>query len=242
MDGDTGALTGRYRDGKFALSHFSGARPSLLEVTPGAGGTLDILQNGKNKFTAVRWEEARAKGLPTPDDPAKHTTVRDAAAIFQFRYPDLNGHIVANTDSRFKGKVVLVDISGSWCPNCHDETPFLMDLYRKYRSRGLEIVALSFEEGEQLKDPANLRAFIKKYGVEYSVLLAGDPAEAKDKLAQAVNFDAFPTTFFIGRDGRVRGVHSGFPSSASGDLFRQAKAEFAAQVERLLHENARSAR
>src|SRR5258708_11591876 len=64
VDGDTGALTGRYRDGKFVLSHFSGARPSLMEVTPGPDGTLEILQNGKNKLTAVRAEEARAKGVP----------------------------------------------------------------------------------------------------------------------------------------------------------------------------------
>src|SRR5450755_3482368 len=161
VDGDTGALTGRYRNGKFVLSHFSGARPSLLEVTPVADGTLDILQNGKNKLTAVRSEEARAKGLPEPADPARHTSVRNSAAIFEFSYPDLNGHTIANIDARFRGKVLLVDVTGSWCPNCHDETPFLVELYRKDRYQGLEIVALSFEESDQLKDPSRLRAFVK---------------------------------------------------------------------------------
>ena len=87
-----------------------------------------------------------------------------------------------------------------------------------------------------------MRAFVKKYGIEYPVLLAGEPGEAKDKLTQAVNWDAFPTTFFLGRDGRVRGVHAGFPSSASGELYRQAKEEFIAQVERLLGEDVRTAR
>jgi hypothetical protein len=87
-----------------------------------------------------------------------------------------------------------------------------------------------------------LRAFIKKYGIEYTVLLGGEPSEAKDKLTQAVNWNAWPTTFVLGRDGLVRRVHAGFPSSATGDLHRQAKAEFSAEVETLLKENLRTAR
>jgi thiol-disulfide isomerase/thioredoxin len=91
--------------------------------------------------------------------------------------------------------VVLINITGSWCPNCHDEAPFLAELDRKYRAQGLEIVALSFEEAEQLPNPRRLRAFIKKYGLDYTVLLAGETGEAKDKLTQAVNWNAWPTTF-----------------------------------------------
>jgi len=240
VDGDTGALTGTYRDGKFVLSHFSGLRPSLMEVSLTKEGTLDILQNGKNKLTATRAEQARTEGLPEPTDPSHHTSVRNLEEPFQFRFLDLTGHLVANTDARFRGKVVLVNIAGSWCPNCHDETPFLVELYRKYHSQGLEIVMLDFEEPEQLKDPVRLRAFIQKYGIEYTVLLCGTTDEAKDKLAQAVNWNAWPTTFFLGRDGLVRGAHAGFPSSASGDLHRQAKEEFAAKVESLLKENLRT--
>ncbi|HEY6390449.1 MAG TPA: TlpA disulfide reductase family protein [Bryobacteraceae bacterium] len=242
VDGDTGALTGMYRDGKFVLSHFSGLRPALFEITLQKDGSLDILQNGKNKLTAIRWDRARAQGLPEPTDPTKHTTVKDPGESFRYSFPDLDGHLVTNNDARFRGKVVLVNITGSWCPNCHDETPFLVELYRKYRSQGLEIVALSFEEADQLKNPTRLRAFIKKYGIEYTVLLGGEPSEAKDKLTQAVNWNAWPTTFVLGRDGLVRSVHAGFPSSATGDLHRQAKAEFAGEVEKLLKENLRTAR
>jgi thiol-disulfide isomerase/thioredoxin len=242
VDGDTGALTGSYRDGKFILSHFSGVRPSLLEVTPLKDGSLEILQNGKDRLAALRPEDARAKGLPQPTDPNKHTVVKDPGERFQWSAPDLKGNLVTDADPRFRGKVVLVNIAGSWCPNCHDETPFLVELYRKYHADGLEIVALSFEEPEQLKDPTRLRAFIKRYGIEYTVLLAGAPDEAKDKLTQAVNWNAWPTTFFLGRDGRVRKVHAGFPSSASGNLHSQAKAEFTAEVEHLLRENLRTAR
>lgn len=237
IDGDTGALQGTYKDGRFVLSHFSGARPAVFEVKL-ADGSLDLLENGKTKFTAVRADLARAKGLPEPSDPSKFTTVKDPTKPFSFAFHDLNGKLVTNEDPRFAGKVVLINIGGSWCPNCHDETPFLVAMYKKYRAQGLEMVALDFEEADQLKNPERLRAFIAKYGIDYTVLLAGDTAEATEKLAQAQNWNAWPTTFFIGRDGMVRGAHAGFPSSASGELFDKAKEDFEAKVEKLLAENA----
>jgi thiol-disulfide isomerase/thioredoxin len=239
VDGDTGALTGGYKDGKFVLSHFSGGRPSLMILTPSADGTLAVEMtdlHGKSQMTATRPDVARAKGLPEPTDPDHHTTVKDASEPFRFSFPDLSGKIVSNTDARFQGKVVLVNITGSWCPNCHDEAPFLAELYRKYRSRGLEIVALSFEEGDQLQNPTRLRAFMKEYGIDYTVLLGGVPDDRDAKLTQPVNLNSWPTTFFLGRDGRVRFVHAGFPGPASGALYRQAVKEFYAQVESLLAE------
>ncbi|MGA3187299.1 MAG: TlpA disulfide reductase family protein [Bryobacteraceae bacterium] len=240
IDGDTGALQGTYKDGKFVLSHFSGARPALFEVKLLPDGTLDILQNGKTKFIATR--SAEAKGLPEPSDPSKFTTVKDPTKPFTFAFNDLNGKPVTSDDPRFQGKVVLINITGSWCPNCHDEAPFLAALYKKYHSQGLEIVALSFEEADQLKDPTRLKAFIRKYGIEYTVLVGGQPADAKDKLTQAANWVSWPTTFFVGRDGLVRGAHAGFPSSGSGELFTKAKEDFEAKVEKLLAENVRSSR
>jgi thiol-disulfide isomerase/thioredoxin len=240
VDGDTGALTGGYKDGKFVLSHFSGGRPALMILTPASDGTLAIDMtdlHGKSQLTALRPEVARAKGLPPPTDPEHHTSVKDAAEPFKFSFPDLNGKIVSNTDARFQGKVVLVNITGSWCPNCHDEAPFLAELYRKYRSQGLEIVALSFEEEDQLKNPTRLRAFMKEYGIDYTVLLGGTQDERDTKLTQPVNLNSWPTTFFLGRDGRVRFVHAGFPGPASGELYHKAIHEFDSQVESLLAEN-----
>src|SRR5262249_31621290 len=107
VDGDTGTLSGRYTDGRFVLSHFSGARPSLLEITPAVNGTLALKLNGKDPITAIRPAEARAKGLPEPTDPARHTRVKDAARPFQFSFPDLTGKNVANSDPRFRNKVVI---------------------------------------------------------------------------------------------------------------------------------------
>jgi len=237
VDGDTGALTGTYRQGKFELSHFDGARASVMEVTLSKDGTLDVVTDGKTHLTAVRPAEARARNLPPPDDFNRHTGVKDPKEPFRFSFPDLTGHLVSNTDARFRGKVVLVEITGSWCPNCHDEAPFLVDLYKKYHEQGLEIVSLSFEESDQLRNPTRLRAFVRKYGIEFPVLVCGRPEDAKDKLTQAVNWDAWPTTFFLDRQGLVRQVHAGFPSSPSGDLYREAVQEFKGQVERLIAED-----
>jgi len=236
VDGDTGTLTGSYQDGKFVLSHFSGARPALMTITQTANGQLEVVQNGK-QLTAIRSAEARAKGLPAPDDPMQHTTMKDPNAPLRFSFPDLKGQVVSNTDARFSGKVILVAIGGSWCPNCHDEAPYLEELYKKYRSAGLEVVALSFEEGEQLKDPTRLRAFVQQYGIEYPVLLAGEPAELNAKLPGAVNLNSWPTTFFVGRDGLVRAIHTGFAGRASGELHDEMVTEIEGTIARLLAEN-----
>jgi peroxiredoxin len=237
IDGDTGTLAGIYKDAKFVFSHFSGARPNLIEVSLETDGSLKLLQNGKTEYTAIREAEARAKSLPAPNDPFHHTTVQDPNVAFAFTFPDLNGKLVSNTDDRFRGKVVVVAISGSWCPNCHDEAPYLESLYKKYKDQGLEVVALSFEEDEQLKKPVRLRAFIKEYGIDYTVLLAGETGELHEKLPQAVNLNSWPTTFFLGRDGRVRQVHAGFAGPASADYNTRQNAEVATLVEGLLSEN-----
>jgi peroxiredoxin len=236
VDGDTGTISGVFQDGKFVLSHFDGARAHLLEITPAGDSTLDILQDGKTKLTAYRPAAARAKGLPEPTDADLHTTMKDSSEPFRFRFPDLNGHVVSNMDARFRGKVLVIEITGSWCPNCHDEAPFLQEMYRKFGRQGLEVVSLSFEETEQLKDPTRLRAFVKKYGLEFPVLLCGDPDGANAKLTQLVNWNTWPATLFIDRHGLVRSIHSGFPSPGSGELFRQEKEEFNVQVGRLLAE------
>jgi thiol-disulfide isomerase/thioredoxin len=236
VDGDTGMLTGTYHDGKFVLSHFSGARPLRLELTPGADGTLSVVQNKDNPLTATRAEIAKAKGLPQPSDPSRFTSVKDPTEPFRFSFPDLSGKIVSNTDPRFQGKVVIVSIGGSWCPNCHDEAPFFTELYKKYHAKGLEIVALSFEEEAQQKDPVRLRAFIKRYGIDYTVLIPGDPKELNDKVPQGVNLNAYPTSFYLGRDGRVRSAHAGFPGKATGKFHTDVKEEITALVERLLAE------
>ena len=237
VDGDTGTLYGGYRDGKFVLSHFTGERPYYVEVTPLADGSLQLeLSNNRETQTliALRPEAARAKGLAPPEDPTQHTKLKNPNEPLHFSFPDLQGRIVSDRDARFRGKVVLVNITGSWCPNCHDEAPFLEALYQKYHDQGLEIVALDFEPAEQLRDLSRLRAFVQRYGIEYTYLVAGEPSQLNERIPQAENLNAWPTTFFVGRDGLVHDVHTGFTSRASGSFDSDLKDQFTTDVARLL--------
>ena len=143
---------------------------------------------------------------------------------------------MTNRDPRFRGKVVLVNITGSWCPNCHDEAPFLAELYSKYHAQGLEIVGLDFEEPEQITNLTRLHAFIQRYNLDYTFLIAGVPEELNQKLPRVENLNAWPTTFFLNRQGLVRRVETGFPSSGSTEYHRDVKAAYVQTIETLLTE------
>lgn len=262
IDGDTGAYSGTFKDGKWVLSHFDGSRPGVIEVTPKDDGTLEIqqgsgrarqaaaesrssgysdaVQDGRYaaRLVAYRSEVARAKGFPEPANFLAHTTVRDPNEKFAFNFPDVNGKLVSSEDPHFKGKVVIAVVTGTWCPNCHDEAQYLVELDKKYRDKGLAIVALNFEEPEQQATLTRVRAFTKQYGVTYPYLIAGAPAEMWEKVPQLVNLNTWPATVFVGRDGTVRAVHSGFASPASGKYHAELRKEFTERIEQLLAEKA----
>jgi peroxiredoxin len=241
IDGDTGALAGSFNDGKFVLSHFDGSGPLVAEVTPEADGAMQLQLKGAytpdKPLTAYRPEAARAKGLPQRDNFVKHTTVRDPNEVLTFKFPDVNGKLVSSDDPQFKSKVVLAIVTGTWCPNCHDEAQCLVQLYKRYHDQGLEIVALDFEEPEQQDSLSREKAFVTEYGVPYTYLIAGAPGEMWEKVLQAVNLNTWPATLFIGRDGRVKLIHSGFAAPASGEFNQQLKQEFTSTIESLLAGN-----
>ncbi len=242
IDGDTGSLYGSWTGKDYQISHFTAAGPALYSLTPQADGTLlvsNLLRadvNDQQNLVARRPAQARAAKLVGPTDPTQQTTVKDPSARFKFSFPDLSGKTVSNTDSQFDGKVVIVAIGGSWCPNCHDEAPFLESLYKQFHGRGLEIVNLSFEEADQLKDPTRLRAFIAKYGLTYTVLVAGETEQLNEKIPQAVNLNCWPTSFFLGRDGRVKEIHAGFAGPANPPAHEALVKETTELVEQLLAE------
>jgi thiol-disulfide isomerase/thioredoxin len=241
VDGDTGTLVGGYKDGKFVLSHFEGVRPLVAEITAEPDGSLRIQLKGAHAPTEplVAWrpEVARSKGLPEPADFMTHTTVRDPNERFSFAFPDFSGKIVSSEDPLFKGKAYLAIVTGTWCPNCHDETPYLVQLYGKYHSHGLEIVALDFEEPQQQEDLSRAKAFIKKYNVPYTYLIAGTPSELGEKVPQVVNLNTWPATFFVGKDGRVRKIHAGFAAPATGAFNAELQSEYTHEIETLLAED-----
>jgi thiol-disulfide isomerase/thioredoxin len=241
VDGDTGFLVGRWQNGRLVLSHFAGQGPLLFEAKLNADRTLAIALNRSADYIAVRKSEARAKGVPDPPDPTRYTSVKDPTVPFRFSFPGLDGKIVSNIDPQFKGRVVLLTIGGSWCPNCQDEAAFLVDLYKEFHSQGLEIVGLMFEADA---DPAlarpRVQTFIRRFGIPYPMLLAGTPDDISQRIPQLVNFGAYPTSIFLGRDGRVRSVHAGFASQATGQEYVRLKGEVRGLVQRLLTESSQT--
>jgi len=248
VDGDVGTLVGRWANGKLTLSHFAGERPTLFEATPNADGTLAVTFNGNAHYSVMRSAQARAQGIPAPPDPSRYSSVKDPTTPFAFAFPDaISGKLISNTDPRFHGKVVILAIGGSWCPNCHDEAPFLGELYRDFHARGLEIVGLMFENDP---DPKNYRprvqAFIKRFNIQYPMLYAGTTSPTPqsktiaEALPQLVNFGAYPTSIYLGRDGKVRSVHAGFASPATGEEHVRLKKELRELTEQLLAEPATS--
>ncbi len=237
VDGDTGALTGSWQDGSFVASHFDGSRPGLVHLTPQADGSLLVKLKAEPRdetFAAWRPAVARAKGLPEPANYLTHTSVRNPDEVFTWRFRDVNGKVLSNEDPKFKGKVVLAIVTGTWCPNCHDEAQYLAKLYEEYHKKGVEIVALDFEEADQLDSRTRVNAFIKQYKIPYTYVLAGTPDEMWDKVPQVVNLNTWPATLFIGKDGRVKATYSGFASAAAGVYNDDLKKTFTSTINRLL--------
>jgi peroxiredoxin len=246
IDGDTGSLYGVWNGKNYSVSHFTAAGPLLYMITPQADGTLlvsnmlhaDLTTDRQQDLVARRPAEARKAKLAAPTDTAEQTTVKDPTVPFAFSFPDLSGKVVSNTDPRFDGKVVIIAIGGSWCPNCHDEAPFLVGLYKQFHSQGLEIVNLSFEEESQLKDLSGLHAFVTRYNIPYTILVAGNTDQLNEKIPQGVHLNSWPTTFFLGRDGLVKEVHAGFAGPANPPAHDALIKEVTELVEHLLSEPA----
>jgi thiol-disulfide isomerase/thioredoxin len=249
VDGDTGAYSGVFQNGRWELSHYDGSRPGVIAVTPKPDGTLEIRERNdradakpEERWGAVqiayRPEAALAKGYKLPTDHLAYTSTREEKPRFTFSFPDVNGKLVTQDDAYFAGKPILAIVTGTWCPNCHDEAQYLVQLYKKYGPKGLAIVALDFEEADQKDSLTRAKAFIKQYGVEYPYLVAGTPEELGQKVPQLVNLDTFPASIFIGRDGTVRAIHAGFASLATGEFRARQDRDFEQRIEALLAEKA----
>lgn len=234
--GDYGHFAGRAVGDSFALSHFDGSFVYLLTGRI-IGDTLRGTFHAGAR-TQTPWQAVRSTGAPHLRPPTA-VTGADTTAPFRFAFPDLRGHLMTNRDPRFRGKVVLVDVFGTWCPTCHDAAPALARLYRQYHERGLEVVGLAYEvTGDSAVDARQVRRYRDKYDLPFPLLLAGvnDVDAAAATLPQLKGFTAFPTTVFLGRDGRVRRVHAGFYGPATGAEHRRLVRDFEQEIERLLAE------
>lgn len=235
--GDYGHFAGRIEGDSFALAHFDGSFVYLLTGRLARDTLRGVFHAGLR--TQTPWVAVRSTGRPHLTPPTEVTRA-DTTAPFRFAFPDLDGRMVTERDPRFRGKVVLVDVFGTWCPTCHDAAPTLVRLHRKYHHRGLEIVGLAYEvTGDSAVDGKQLRRYREKFGLPFPILLAGinDTEAAAATLPQLQGFTAFPTTIFVGRDGRVQRVHAGFYGPATGAQHERLVVEYEREIERLLEES-----
>jgi len=234
-------LAGEMRGDEFALSAFDGAHAFLYK---GKINARDELEG--TYWSGLAWRETFAghrNEAANIDAAERATQLRANAKGLDFTFPDLDGKPVSLRDERFKGKVVVVALAGSWCPNCHDEAAFLAPYYKSNRERGLEVVSLMFEQfGDVARAVPAVRQFRAKFGIEYETLIAGvnDKQNAATRLPQLNNVFAFPTTVFVDRQGRVRRIHTGFSGPATGEHYQRLIEAFDATVEELLAEPAKT--
>jgi thiol-disulfide isomerase/thioredoxin len=232
---DYGPFAGTVVGDSFAIGLFDGSFVYLLTGKLEGDTLRGIFHAGLR--TQTPWSAVRSTGAGHLKSPTEITHA-DTTAPLRFKFPDLRGRLVGSDDPRFRDKVVLVDIFGSWCPTCHTATPELLRLYRRYHSRGLEVVGLAFEAtGDPAVDARQVRRYRDKFGIPFPLLLAGinDDQSLAAALPQLQGLSAFPTIVFLGRDGRVRRVHAGFHGLAAGPQHARLVREFEAEIQRLLN-------
>ena len=230
-------LAGEVHDEELRLSRFDGGAVVLYEGRLNDQsqlvGEMWSDRGGHQRFVATRNPDASV------DAAGIATQLRNPESGFEFAFKDLDGQVLTSSDPRFAGKVLLVTLAGSWCPNSHDEADALMELRRKYAGRGLEIVSLMFEQHRQFeRAAAAVQRFRSARGIDYPTLIAGpmDKSEASKILPQLDAVRAYPTAIFIDRTGMVRKIHTGFAGPATGVEHELLVHEFEQMIERLLAE------
>ncbi|HEX4948061.1 MAG TPA: TlpA disulfide reductase family protein [Blastocatellia bacterium] len=235
--GDWGTMTGEFAYDKMLLTRFDVINARLFRAQLNAQGQLEgMVDLGQGDAPRKVIAERVSATAPVA---TQNTKVKNPTEPFKFSGIDLTGKTIDSTDPRFKNKVIVIEISGTWCPNCYDEAPLLKDLYARYQSQGLEVVGLSFEyTGDTKRDLEQVKIFNQKHDIPYLMLLAGSTEndDIAKKLPQLENFGAYPTTIFIGRDGLVKKIHAGFDGPATGERHTRLKVEFEETVKELLKE------
>lgn len=181
----------------------------------------------------VAWKDENFK-LRNPDS---LTFLKKEFSNIDFNFPNLENQKVSLSDEKYKNKVVILQIMGSWCPNCMDETELLAELHKKYNPQGLEIIALCFEKAENLeKAKKNILRLRNKFRADYDFLITGySPKEAHKALPMLNHVMSFPTTIFIDKKGIVRKIHTGYAGPAT-EGYANFKSQTASFIEILLKE------
>ena len=236
--GDYRYLSGVVLPEGMGISTFDGGHGFLFQAKKLANGTLkgDFYsgKSGHETWTAVLDPKAT---LPDAD---ALTNLKKGESRLDFKFPSVfEGGAISPSDPKYRGKVVVLQILGSWCPNCMDETNFLAPWYEKNKQRGVEIIGLGYERSADYKvASARLRAMRERFNVGYDLAVAG--VSNKDSVAkslpQLAKFLAFPTTIFLDKKGNVRKIHTGFAGPGTGKYYQEEIAGFEQTVDKLLKE------
>lgn len=239
--GDYRYLQGVVSNDSLYLSCFDGSHAYLFTAS---------IENNKTIKAGKYYSGATAKENWTAEKNPKASLPEEASAIYlkpgeerlNFTFNDLDGKPVSINDERFKNKVVVVQLMGSWCPNCMDETAFLSDYYQKNKQRGVEIVSLAYEYSTDItRSLKSLRKFQERYNVQYPMLITGvtvnDSLRTEKTLPQITPIRFFPSSIVIDKKGRVRKFDTGFNGPGTGEHYLQFKKEFEATIDALLKES-----
>ncbi|MFA6945453.1 MAG: TlpA disulfide reductase family protein [Pedobacter sp.] len=237
--GDYRFLEGTISDDKLYLSSFDGANAFLFTAKLLNDSTI---LDGRfySGFSSVQnWTAKKDKNAMLPDAYSM-TVLKDGFDKIAFSFPDLEGKKVSLADTNFKNKIVLVQFFGSWCPNCMDETAYLVPFYKKYRDKGLEIIALAYERtSDPVRSKRNIARFRDRFAVPYNVLITGysnHNDEVMKSMPMLKGIVAFPTLMIIDKNGKVRKIHTGFNGPGTGSHYSDFVKDFEKTIDDLLLE------
>jgi peroxiredoxin len=238
--GDYRYLEGVVTGNQLKLSGFDGGHAVLFTGNVANNKTIT---NGKF-LSGANYSEAwiaikSAKAKVKQDVSAMY--VKPGEERLSFTFPDIDGKPVSINDNRFKNKVVVIQLMGSWCPNCMDETAFLSDYYRKNKQRGVEIIALAYEYSTDFnRSQRSLKKFQQRFKVEYPILITGvtvsDTLRTEKTLPQVTRIKVFPSSIILDKTGKIRKLDNGFSGPATGQHYEAYKKEFYATMDELLKE------
>lgn len=236
--GDYRYLEGIVNADTLMISTFDGAHAFLFKAHVTDSSMVGNFYSGNHSTETF-------VGKPNPNfelpDEYTLTFINEGYDTFNFSFPDLKGNLVSLSDDQFKDKVVLVQLMGSYCPNCLDETKFYSKYYEENKDRGLEIVALAFENAKtEDKAIKGITRMKERVGLNYEILLAqigtNDKGKAQEKMPMLNKVVSYPTTIYLDRTGKVRKIHTGFNGPATGEKYKNFEAEFEAFLNTLLSE------
>ncbi len=239
--GDYRFLEGFTKDNHMELYTFDGTHAFVFKANLQADGSL----KGEYFSGKTGYKPFTAKNNPTFElpDPLKLTYLKKGYDKISFTFPGLDGKPVSLDDPKYKGKVIVLQIFGTWCPNCMDETRFYKKWYDKNKNKGVEIIGLAYENPVKGKfnfeyAKSRVEKMKKKYNVGYDYVLAGisDSKEASKSLPMLNKVMSFPTSIIIDRKGKVRQIHTGFAGPATGKYYEDFVEEFNTLMAKLIAE------